>query len=690
VIRRLLSVLPCAALLVALLSPGTPLLARLLIVVLFGVTLWNPAAGLLAAAGLAPLGAFVAALDRMADFRLTEVILLSFIAAWLLRPPVDQRPGAADQGPRLPRYAWTAAWLFAVLLAGLSFALSRQLLRYPDALRTNLVTIALHYFGYGDPTGVSDAARMLEGFALVGAAMALFRRRPGLAQSLPVVLALSAMVAALTSVLLWFGIGPQQILAREAIIGYRFSAHVIDLNAAGSHFAMILCLALGIAVRERGARRGFWTAAAAACAVGLWMTRSRSAEGAAGLVIPCALLWAMTTEWTRRKRLSAIGAVLGALLVFGAVRAWQIERDPTYTASGFRQQFVMSSFRVIGTHPYLGIGPGRYFRDSPNFLTPQLSWSYGSENAHNNFLQITTEEGIIGFFVYATFFIGALGLVFPALAGSPRDRLRRGAGESHRSEAKADWRLLGVAAGIVAFLGTCLTGHPLLVPEVATAFFIQLALAASLGGSALLDRRAAAGPPETGHPARFPWGEGGIRLQADLRRLRPAVPVIGTIAFAVLPAWTLEKPLTPVHLEEVDGMYYGDEGTADGAPFHWTRQFASLYVPATWRTIDVPLRSPLAGLTKEPTRVEITTGGRTLVNVQVGGTWTMVRLNLPSPEPPLLFSRVNLRVTQTARVADLVPGTGDQRVVGVQVGDVRILRVAWEFVPKPAGAPGPP
>jgi len=667
VIRRLLSVLPCAVLLVALLSPGTPVLARLLIVVLFGVTLWNPAAGLLAAGGLAPLGGFVAALDGMAGFRLSEVILLSFIAAWLLRPSTG-----SGQGPRLPRYAWAAAWLFAVLLASLSFGLSRQLLRYPDALRANLVTIALHYFGYGDPTGISDAARMLEGFAIVGAAMELFRWRPALARSLPVVLALSAMAAALTSVLLWFGIGPQQILAREAVIGYRFSAHVVDLNAAGSHFAMVLCLALGLAIRERGRRRGFWIAAAIACAVGLWMSRSRSAEAAAGLVIPFAFLWATTTSWTRARRLSVIGGVLGVLLVFGAVRAWQIERDPTYTASGFRQQFVMSSFRVIGTHPYLGIGPGRYFRDSPNFLTPQLAWSYGSENAHDNFLQITTEAGIIGFFVYAAFFVGALGLAFAALSGHPHDRLRQGSGESRRSEATADWRLLGAAAGIVAFLGTCLMGHPLLVPEVATAFFIQLALAASLGGSALLN-----GPPEGGH-------------YVHLRRLWPAVPAIGAIAFAVLPAWTLEKPMVPVHLEEVDGMYYGDEETAEGVPFHWTRQYASLFAPATARVIEVRLRSPIAGITKEPTLVEIRSGGKTLANAFVGDTWSSVTLNLPSPEPPLLFSRIDLRVNRTAPVSELIPGTNDPRVVGVQVGDLRILRIAWEFVPRPAGARASP
>ena len=111
----MLAILPCAALLVALLSPHTPHLARLLIVLLFGVTLWRPDVGLLAAAGLAPLGAYIAALDGLVEYyRMTEVILLSFVAAWLLSPAPEERPGATDHGPHLPRYSRTAAWLFSV------------------------------------------------------------------------------------------------------------------------------------------------------------------------------------------------------------------------------------------------------------------------------------------------------------------------------------------------------------------------------------------------------------------------------------------------------------------------------------------------------------------------------------------------------------------------------------------------
>lgn len=656
ILRRLLAVLPCAFLLIALAAPATPLLARLLIVVFFGLTLWNPAAGLLTTAAVAPLGAFLIALDGIVHFRLTEVILLSFIGAWLIRAEGSGLRAEADEGPRLPNYSWIAAWWFSVLLASLCFALCRQLLRHEDALRTNLEVVIFHYFGYADPTGISDAARMLEGFALAGATIGLIRRRPSLARSVPVALALSTMAAALASVLLWLGIGPQQVLAREAAIGYRFAAHVLDVNAAGSQFAMILCLALGIAMRERGAPRAFWIVAAVSCAVGLLLSRSRSAEAAIGLVIPAAFLWTMTTSWPRARRVALVGSVLGVLIVFGLIRAWQIQRDPTNMGAGFRQQFVMSSFRVIGTHPYFGIGPGRYFRDSPNFLSPQLAWSYGSENAHNNYLQITTEEGIIGFFIYAAFFVGALSLAVRALARDPRD-----------------FRLLGATAGIIAFLGTCLVGHPLLLREVATLFFIQLALAAALGSSTLLNRRIDR-PERPANPGRY----------------ESMLVAAGTVAFAVLPAWTLEKPLVPVHLEEVDGMYYGDEGTAEGVPFHWMRQYGTVYAPATARTIDIPLRWPLAAMTKEPTHVEVNTGGGTVATVLVDDKWQDVRVNLPSPEPPLQINRVSIRVNKTARVADLIPGSHDPRVVGLQVGDYKIIRVAWEFVPRPAEAPASP
>jgi hypothetical protein len=355
------------------------MLARVGIATVGLVTLIDPVAGLLLLAVSGPLGSYLAELLGIGSFRLTEAMLLSFIGAWLV-----QRP-ARDEGPRLPRYATISGWLFG---------------------GSTLLALAEWYFSYADPTGITDAARMLEGLAVATATIELFRQRPSLARSLPAALALSATAATLTSVLLWLGVAPHQVLARHGLIGdARFVAHIGDLNAAGTHFAMVLCLASGMSLREHGPRRRWWIGATLACALGLWMTGSRSAEAAVGLVIPAAALWAGTASWPRSHRLRLVASVLGVLMVIAGVIAWRME--------------------------HIGIG-----------------------------------AGIIGFALFAAWFAGGLQRAASALASSPRD-----------------WRLLGAAGGIAAFLGTCLAGHRLVVPEVALPVFLQFGLMASLGAS---------------------------------------------------------------------------------------------------------------------------------------------------------------------------------------------------------------
>ena len=46
------------------------------------------------------------------------------------------------------------------------------------------------------------------------------------------------------------------------------------------------------------------------------------------------------------------------------------------------------------------------------------------------------------------------------------------------------------------------------------------------------------------------------------------------------------KPNTPVHLEEVDGFYYEPKNDEAGVPFRWTRDYASLFVPATAKRVE--------------------------------------------------------------------------------------------------------
>jgi O-antigen ligase len=642
IFRRVLAVAPCLVVILALVTPSTPMVARVAIATVGLVTLFDPVAGLLLLAVSGPLGSYLAELLGIGQFRLTEAIVLSFVCAWLL-----QRP-ARNQGPRLPRYAVMSGWLFGVLVVSLTIGVSSQLFRYPNILRTTQLGLAESYFSYSDLTGITAAARVLEGMAIAMASIELFRQRPSLARSLPAALALSAAAGALTGVLLWLGLAPHRVLLRHGLIGdARFVAHIGDLNAAGTHFAMVLCLSLGMSMREHGPRRRWWIAATLACALGLWMSGSRSAEAAVGFVIPAAALWAATVSWPRTRRLRLVAGVLGVLLAVAGVVAWRteqnaLERNAPYSELGFRQQFVMSSFRIIGTHPYFGIGAGQYYNDAPLFLTPQLAWTYGSENAHNNFLQITTETGIIGFALFAAWFAGGLQLAVSALASAPRDG-----------------RLLGAAGGIVAFLGTCLGGHPLVVPEVALAVFLQFALMAGLGASSELNRAGAA--TEAGRPHATP---------VALWRILGAV---GTLVLGILPALSVAKPNAPVHLEEVDGLYYEQKVDEAGVPFRWTRKYASIFVPATAKRVELTMRAPAGTPGDRPVRVDITSSGVALPPALVADAWKTVTVELIPPQPPLMFNRINLKSDSVS--------LDDGRPVGIRVSDIRIARIAWEVMP---------
>jgi O-antigen ligase len=631
VCRRLLAVLPCFITLAAFAASTTPLTAKLAIAAVFIVTLVSPAEGFLLAAGIAPLGSFVADLFDLGPFRLTEAILVAFIAAWLVRasPPAGLRPG-------LPRYATVAAWLFAALIAGSIVALG-SVVRASGELPWTLRNLTSSYFIYADHMGVIEGAKLLEGLALVAATIELFGRRPALATELPVALGTSAVLAALTSALLWFGIGPDRVLAQHALIGYRFSAHVSDVNAAGSYFALVLCLALGMSVRERGAWRAWWLGGAAACAFGLWLCASRSAQGAAAVVIPAAVVWVATSRWQTSTRAALVGAVLAIVLVAGGLRARQLERDPTYTGSGLRSEFVAASLGALRVHPLFGVGVGQYYWASPLFLTPRLAWTYGSENAHNNFLQIAVETGAIGFVLFALWMTGGLQRAFAALARTPRD-----------------WRLLGALAGIVALLGTCLVGHPLLVSDVASAFWMQLGLVAALGSSSWLNRHA---------------DQHSAFLAASRTRAafwRPAA-VVGALLLLFAPSVALRGGLAPVESETVSG-FYGWETGADGVRFRWAREYASLFVPANVRRVEIPVRAPMAGPLKEPVSIEITSGGATVARTYVTDRWSTVTVDVLRPPLPLGFGRVDIRSNRLSRPMLFTPGSSDARVVGVQVG----------------------
>lgn len=598
---------------------------KLILAAIFATTLVSPTSGFLIVAALAPLGHLLAKSLGFEHLRLSEAIVVAFIAGWLIRGLPDRRgPGAPA-----PRVAWTFAAVVAASIAGVA----RQLHAFPRWLPASLNEMQRGYYGVADRFGLMAGAGLFEGIALVVATVMLFRRRPALANALPAVLAASASLAAVSSLVEWRRVG-----------GYRVSGHVADVNAAGSYFAMALCLSLGMMLRARGHRRVAWAAASLASGIGLWFSESRTAFVMAGLVLLVAATWYQVARWKPAARMAVIGAMLAIGLGVAAVRIHKFNFGVDY-----RQQFYETSARMIAARPLFGIGVGQYYRTSAMFLSPQLAWNYGFENAHNNFLQIGAELGLAGLGLFIAWIGAGLARTVRALALDPRDT-----------------RLLGIACGVVVFIGTWLGSHPLLVSEVAFPFWIQFGLMAALAGSAALNTTGADALVHGRTRRSAPTGVPGDRGRRTVLRAAAACIVVA----ALVSAWN--APVDLPQSRDVDG-FYGWETDRDGTRFRWSGEYASILVPANVTRVYVPVRMPAEARFIPPIEVDVMIGGAHQSRTTIGESWGILNIALPTVDPPARFKRIDFRMDRTWQPALYIPGASEMRVVGLQFGEPKLF-----------------
>ena len=628
--RSLLAALPawCTLSVIVL---WTPWRQKLLVGGMAALTLASPSAGLLALCVLTPLGTLLESITNL-PYRLSESFVLAFIACWLLRSTADR------SGPRMPRAMTWAGWLLGVSLAA-SVAGTAVRVSASDGRLAEFGTWLLQAYYVGpDSLGFVVAARLAEVLTLAAATLYVFRRRPSLANSLPLALGIGGAIAAGTAVAVWAGTGPESLVRHFTKFGYR-AAHIGDPNAAGSYFALILCLMLGMGVRARSRSRPVWLLLAAAQGLGLWFAESKTAAGVTVAVLTVAAGWWLTALWSRRARLAVTGVVLVGAVALSAVRIDRLERDPTYRGGGFRSQFNATSLRMVVAHPIAGVGVGQYYIRSSLFLSPQLAFAYGHENAHNYFLQIAAELGLPGFALFALWLGAGATLIARALV---RD---------------ADVRLMAAAAGASTFLATCLTGHPLLVEEAAFPFAIAFAFTVGLAGSILLNRGA---PRRSGSAQNSPaWIISGCSCAAAI--------VAATMTAA-------RGPIAPPISSEIDRLYPPETGK-DGSRFRWMDgQFASIFIPANVGHVYIPLRLPENARAVAPMGIEAAISGALVREMFVGTDWAILNLPLPATSPDSVFTRVDLRVDRTWQPAIYMAGSADMRALGVEVGD-------WKEVP---------
>ena len=173
----------------------------------------------------------------------------------------------------------------------------------------------------------------------------------------------------------------------------RIGIHSPDVNAVGSLYALFVVPAFWSAL-VRG-RLWRW-AAFASILCGLWGTGSRAAILAAcgGVIVVASL-----TRTMSRRAISltvSASAVVAVLLVLTS----SANLNPAINALHIRLEMAKLAILVWAAHPAFGVGPHQVLPASRPLISERVLALFPEaaqgENAHNNFIQILAEFGLIG------------------------------------------------------------------------------------------------------------------------------------------------------------------------------------------------------------------------------------------------------------------------------------------------------
>jgi O-antigen ligase len=319
-------------------------------------------------------------------------------------------------------------------------------------------------------------------------------------------------------------------------------------------------------------------------------------------------------------------------------------RETLETVLKGRQLLWRAGLDLAGTHWLLGAGFGSY----PRFL-----WSYpgspGPENAHNYFIQVLAEAGTIGF-AALVLWLAAMLLAIRSGAGTDRSRMRLS---------------VGVSVGVLAFVLTWLTGHPLL--NLSNQLWLAITLAVGLAAIGIGIRIREDGTQPASAPAMT-----ARRRAWLLHPLWIAVIVLLTLAAGVPRLRAIAERDASAH--HGAGLYGWEPGPdADGAPsdtrFRWTRARAAVRQPVGGAVLTVPFFIPRP----VPVTVQPMIGGIAVDPITFHETgWHSVSYDLVG-----LFGEERWRSTRSITVQfrvtpTFIParagGSTDPRELGIGVG----------------------
>jgi O-antigen ligase len=426
----------------------------------------------------------------------------------------------------------------------------------------------------------------------------------------------------------------------------RVNATFTDPNGLGAYLAMSLWLVIAAAAIGPERRwRISWIVASVAVAAALVFTASRAAWAAAaiGAVLFVGLFLRQSERHgprARRLRRLASATLLAGVVAVGGLTVLATRRDVRH---GDQRTYVhtllytlnlntplderlkgrlalwAAAQRMMAERPEFGIGIGRYYKALYAYAPDRDRLVSLQENAHNYFLQVGAELGIVGLLAL----VGVLAISIRSAILASRDHVRGALA-------------LASGVGIVTYVVTWLTGHPLLVREGQFAFWPVIA--------------------------------GALRLHRTMPAVRAPVPawtrngawVAAAVIVALVP-WRAARETRQVRLGDLTfGMY--DREVDHGRSYNWSTARATFYVPSNARAFTVPLRS-LAPMSQT---VRVFLDGQLVNELRLTDhAWHRLRSQLPPGRRAVpTFYRVEIVVDPAWR-----PSEADTRPLGVMIGE---------------------
>jgi len=210
-------------------------------------------------------------------------------------------------------------------------------------------------------------------------------------------------------------------------------------NPYAGYLNMVLPLALGLALWTEGRDRRRWSFAALLIALALLASESRGALLAGGIAVGMML----AVRYARLRAAVWLAVLVGFLLAWAGTLGVTVGPiQHVLDSIGFsgvdfgnvtnanfsaveRVAHWLAGVRMFSAHPLLGVGIGNYSAAYPHFHP--RGWYASLEHAHNYYINIAAEAGILGLVTYILLTGSALWYSCAATFQA-RDRVFRGLG----------------------------------------------------------------------------------------------------------------------------------------------------------------------------------------------------------------------------------------------------------------------